>query len=131
MLSLRSKLCSDYIVWHVPTAVEVAGQVHSSLAVFFNYYGHVGRHGVRCGRRQRLFYAAKCCQVAQLVNRGKEKWECTTVIAFQRLGRGKPGVFARLQAIMCLLLLGRGSCEKQVRIAALGHTVWSNLNRVG
>src|SRR5260370_3074847 len=126
MLSLPSKLRPDYIVWHVPTAVEVAGQVHSSLAVLFNYHGHVGRHGVRRGRRQRLFYAAKCCQVAQLVNSGKDKWECTTFIALQRLGRRNPGAFARLQAIMCRLLLGTGSCEQNGPIEALWHSLGCN-----
>src|SRR6266849_453659 len=86
MLSLSFKSRPDYIVRYIPTAVEVAGQVHSSLAILYDYPGHVGRHGAGRGRRQRLFYAAKCCQVAQLVNSGKDKWEFATFIALQRLG---------------------------------------------
>src|SRR5260221_1398000 len=126
MLSLHSKLRPDYIVRYIPTAVWVAWQVHSSLAILYDYPGHVGRHVARRGRRQCLFYTAKCRQVAQLVNSGKDKWEFAMFIALQRLGRRNPGAFACLQAIMCRLLLGRCSCEKEVCIEALGHSLGCN-----
>src|SRR6266702_2009278 len=100
MLSLPSKLRPDYIVRYVPTAVWVAGQVHASLAILHNYPGHVGRHVARRGRRQCLFYAAKCCQVAQQVNSGKDKWEFATFITLQRLDRRNPGTLSRLQRVM-------------------------------
>src|SRR2546426_4122115 len=113
-------------IWYIPTRVGVVWEIHTWFAIFCHHQGLPDWYIVRDGRLQGLFRCGKRCQIAQLMNGGKDEWEVTMLVAGQCLGRRNPYAIACLQAIIGRLLLGGSRREEEVCVVALGHDLRRN-----
>src|SRR5437763_14258020 len=77
-------------------------------------------------RLEGLFYAAESCQVAQLVDSGKDEGKCSLLAACQGPGRCNPHTFACLQVVVRGLLFCRCGCNKEVGIKTFRHALGGN-----